>query len=121
MPHNSTFAAARHQECENARVAAYRGHSATTRPDALAILKCAVSVEFWGVLEAGAIVEVYGDAVRYFGGRFVTSTFELGGVLIPALLLCKPYAPLLGELVVSPATGNLIPANSGTGRKALAK
>lgn len=118
MPHNPAFSNARLQELENARIDAYRGHSAVLRPDGYATLKTRVEIALWGVLEAGAVVEVVGDCVR-LGGGYTTPTFDLGGVEVPALLLTKPYTPPLVEMVVSPATGQLIPANCGTARRGL--
>jgi hypothetical protein len=106
---------AREQEGENARIDAFRGHTALLRPDYLATLKARVYAPSMGFLEAGAIVEIVGDCVRV--GGYSTPVLVLDGVNVAALALCKPYYPLLGELVVSPATGNLVPANCGTARR----
>lgn len=92
-------------------------HSATTRPDGYVITRCNVYAPNWGHLEAGTVVEWVGDCVRL--GGYTTPVLVLGGVAFPARLLCKPYTPLMGEMVVSPATGQLVPANSGTGRRVL--
>jgi hypothetical protein len=92
---------------------------ALSRPDAYATIKARVNAPSWGVLEAGAIVEVCGDCVRV--GGYSTSVLDLDGVGIAALLLVKPYTPNPPEMVVSPATGQLVPRDSGTGRKILAQ
>jgi hypothetical protein len=92
---------------------------ATLRPDYLATLKTRVYAPSWGWLEAGAIVEVVGNCVRV--GGYSTSVLDLDGVGIAALLLVKPYTPNPPEMVVSPATGQLVPRDSGTGRKILAQ
>lgn len=120
MPRDFNATRADNERHSHALIASNSRHSAVTRPDYLATLKCRVYAALYGFLEAGAVVEIVGDSVRLGGGWYVVNTFTLGGVEIPAVLLTTPYTPLLPEMVVSPVTGQLVPANSGTGRRALA-
>lgn len=118
MSHNFITDRTAQERRDQALIAPNTRHHAILRPDGYAILKTRVEIALWGVLEAGAVVEVVGDCVR-LGGGYTTPTFDLGGVEVPALLLTKPYTPPLVEMVVSPATGQLIPANCGTARRGL--
>jgi hypothetical protein len=119
MPHDFTSDQYRQNQRDHALIAPTVARHALLRADYLATLKTSVYAPNYGLLPEGAIVEIVGDCVRL--GGYSTPVLVLDGVPVAALALCKPFHPLLGELVVSPATGDLVPASSGTGRKALGK
>lgn len=117
MSHNFTSDRAAQERRDHALIAPNTRHHAICRPDGYAITRCNVYAPNWGFLERGTVVEWIGDSVRL--GNYTTPVLVLGGTEFPARLLCEPYTPPQVEMVVSPATGNLIPANSGTARRGL--
>lgn len=117
MSHNFITDRTAQERRDNALIAPNTRHHAILRPDGYAITRCNVYAPNWGFLERGTVVEWVGDSVRL--GNYTTPVLVLGGTEFPARLLCEPYTPQAVEMVVSPATGQLIPANCGTARRGL--
>lgn len=91
--------------------------SVTLAPDRLVTLTTDIRVPLYGVFEAGTVAEVCGDCLRFNGGRLMVRCVEQDGVLVSAVALTTPYVPEVCEMVVSPTTGQMVPANSGTARR----
>lgn len=115
MPYDFTTDRQAQTERDHALLAPTVRHAGTLRPDAYGRLKCDVAIVGWGVLKAGEVIEFVGDSARL--GSYTTTVFTVEGVEVPALLLCKPYTPPMVVMVRSPYTGQLVPAESGTGRR----
>jgi hypothetical protein len=118
MPHDFTSDRGAQTRRDHVLIAPNKAHHTLSRPDGYVITRCNVYAPNWGFLERGTVVEWVDGYVRL--GGYTTPTLILGGTEFPARLLCEPYMPPEREMVVSPATGQLVPASSGTGKRALA-
>ena len=83
----------------------------TLPADWLGVLIVGIDVEFWGRFEAGHVVDVCGDRLRFNNGQLVIHSVNYYNIIVNALELVEPYTPPVREMVVSPFTGQLVPVD----------
>jgi hypothetical protein len=92
-------------------------HGATLPADRLAVMLFSVRLPFYGLLHAGSVVEIVGDAVRLDNGRTLVRTLAIGGV-VRLVDLTEPYEATCQDMMVSPYTGQLVPMGGVTAGRA---